>query len=138
MFDVTPVTSIKPTDCGATCLKMLLAYYGTEVDLDKLIIECNTKLSGCTAGDLIRAGKAHGLDMKAYAMDAEELIRQDRPAIVWWKYGHWCVFCGTDEAGKVAICNPDRGRYRMSAELFTAFYTGISLWNGVPADIDPA
>ena len=136
MFDVIPVTSVKPTDCGATCLKMLLAYYGTDVDLDKLIRECNTRLIGCSAGDLLRVGRAHGLaDMKAFSMDAEELIRQDRPGIIWWKYGHWCVFCGQDEAGKIVICNPDRGRYRMSASLFAAFYTGVSLWNGEPHDI---
>ena len=67
MFDVIPVTSVKPTDCGATCLKMLLAYYGTDVDLDKLIRECNTRLIGCSAGDLLRVGRAHGLaDMKAF------------------------------------------------------------------------
>lgn len=35
----------------------------------------------------------------------------------------------------IVICNPDRGRYRMSAGLFTAFYTGVSLWNGEPHDL---
>ena len=135
MFDITPVTSPISVDCGATCMKMLLAYYGQDIPLEELTRECNTRLIGCTAGDMLRAGRAHGLDMKAFSMDAEELIRQDRPAVVWWKYGHWCIFCGQDDAGKIVICNPDRGRYRMSASLFAAFYTGVSLWNGEPHDL---
>lgn len=33
MYDVISVTSERPTDCGATCMKMLLAYYGQDVPL---------------------------------------------------------------------------------------------------------
>lgn len=135
MYDVIPVTSPKNYDCGETCLKMLLAYYGTDIPLEDLIRECNTRMIGSSARDLCCVGKAHGLDIKIFQMDAEELIRQDRPAIIWWKYRHWCVFCGQDEAGKIVICNPDLGRYRMSEALFASFYTGVSLWNGEPHDI---
>ena len=135
MFDVIPVTSSREMDCGPTCLKMLLAYYRTDVPLDDLIRECNVTIGGCSAGDLNRAGTAHGLDMKAFRMDAVELIRQDRPAIVWWKYGHFCVFCGCDEVGKVVIANPDLGMYRMSAGMFSSLYSGVALFNGDPEDL---
>lgn len=134
MYDIAPITSPRPTDCGATCMKMLLNYYETDADLDSLIRECRTTLAGCSGADLLRVGRAYGLDMMAYQMDAEEVARQDRPAIIWWKYNHWCVCCGTDENGNVIICNPDRGRYRMKPDTFKAFYTGVSLFNGVPSD----
>lgn len=137
MFDVIPVTSPKPTDCGATCMKMLLAYYGQDIDLNTLIRECNTRLIGCTGKDLLRVGRDHGLDMVAYKMDAEELVRQDRPAIVWWRYNHWVLFAGCDDEGKVVICNPDKGRYRMSFGTFKSFYTEVSIWNGEPHDLIP-
>ena len=135
MFDIIPVTSPKEVDCGATCMKMLLKYYGEDANLVDLIIECNTRISGCTGKDLIRVGRNHGLDMKAFRMDPDELIRQDRPAIVWWKFKHWCVFCGRDDKGQVVIVNPDRGLYRMSGGLFTSFYSGVSLFNGEPEDL---
>ena len=134
MFDVNVVTSEKEFDCGPTCLKMLLDYYGITVELDELIRECNVKYTGCSAGDLMRAGKTHGLDMKAFKMDAEEVIRQDRPSIVWWKYSHFCVCCGMDDE-KVVIINPDRGRYHMSQGTFKSFYSGVALFNGEPADL---
>lgn len=135
MYDVTPATSPRQTDCGATCLKMILDYYGQDIPLSQLIKECNTRLIGCSAKDIIRVGKLHNLDMIAYQMDAEELMRQDRPAIVWWMYNHFVVFCGLDEDGKVVICNPDRGRYRVSKGIFRSFYTKVSIFNGEPHDL---
>lgn len=130
MFDVEPITSQKPYDCGPTCLQMLLAYYGTDVPLDTLIEECHVGVAGCTGADILRAGRLHGLDMQCYSIDADELVRQDRPAIVSWKYNHWVVFCGRDDDGRVAICNPDIGRFRMSEGTFKSFFTGLDDYPG--------
>ena len=135
MFDVTPVTSPRQTDCGPTCLKMLLAYYGQDVPLDTLIKECGVTVSGCTGGDLMRVGRAHGLtSMVAYRMSADELIQQDRPAIIHWRFCHWCVFCGQDARGRVVICNPDRGRFGMGRSDFERLYSGVALFNGEPEE----
>ena len=135
MFDVKPITSPKPTDCGATCMKMLLEYYGQDVPLETLVKECNTRIIGCTGKDLLDVGRKHGLDMKAYKMDLEGLLTSDRPAIIWWQYVHWVMYCGLDENGKVVICNPDKGRYRMSQQTFACFFTDVVLTNGEPADL---
>lgn len=132
MYDILPVTSDKPLDCGATCLKMLLAYYGHDVDLMNLIPECNTRIIGCTAGDLKRVGNAHGLDVHVYRMGVDDLLKQDRPAIIHWKHDHWCIYCGNDGNGKVVICNPDRGRYRMDKSIFATMYSDVALFNGKP------
>ena len=140
MFDVEPITSPKQLDCGPTCLQMLLAYHGIDVPLDTLIEECGVGITGCTGADLLRVGRAHGLDMQSWSIDADELVRQDRPAICSWRYNHWVVFAGRDEDGRVAICNPDIGRVRMTEETFATLFTGIdthpgqgvALTNGTP------
>ena len=140
MFDITPVTSAKPLDCGPTCLKMLLDYYGIDVPLEQLAEECGITVTGCTGADLMRVGRAHGLDMQCFSMDAAELVRQDRPGIVYWRYSHFVVFAGRDTDGRVAICNPDRGRYRMTEGTFAAIASGldahpgqvIGIFNGEP------
>lgn len=136
MYDIIPITSNRQTDCGATCLKMLLDYYGVEVDIDQLIKECHTGLAGCTARDVLEAGRLHGKEMHAYKTDLDGILLADRPAIVWWKKKHFCVFCGIDDNGSVVICNPDRGRYRMSKSLFGAWYSGVAIFAGEPVDID--
>ena len=132
MYDVTLVTSKTEVDCGPACLKMLLGYYDTDVSLDELIEECHARIGGCSGKDMLRVGRAHGLDMTAFRMDAEELIRQDRPGIVWWTYNHWVVFCGQEDNGNVVIANPGRGRYGIDAESFSKLYVGVCLFNGTP------
>jgi len=42
VYNITPITSVKPTDCGATCLKMLCDFYNIEADLQTLIEECKS------------------------------------------------------------------------------------------------
>lgn len=135
VYEMTPRTSPKPNDCGATCMQMLLEYYEQEVDLETLIKECNVGITGSSAKDLMQCGRLHELDMKCFKMDAEELIRQDRPGVVWWMYRHWVVFGGVNDAGRVVIYNPDLGRYTVSKSVFKSFYTEVSIWNGNPEDL---
>lgn len=135
MYEITPVTSKRSTDCGACSLKMLLSFYGVDVDIETLIKECNVNLIGSTAKDLMLTGRKYGLEMAAFKADVEDVIKQDRPAICWWMYNHWLVFCGLDEEGKVVLCNPSRGKYRVSQGQFKSLYTGVELANGEPEDL---
>ena len=138
MFDVTPVTSPREVDCGPTCLKMLLAYYGIDVPLEQLIVEGGENVWGCTGKDLMEAGRLHGLGMTAYRVDADELLGLDRPSIIWWRRNHWCVLCGVRDDGRVEICQPDRGKFSVSRGSFVSLYAGVALFAGAPQDGVPA
>ena len=138
MYDVKPVTTAHATACGPACLKMLLDYYGHEVPLETLIQECSLSVDGCTAADMLRVGKAHGLTaMAAYKEDAAAVLRQDRPAILYWRYSHFVVFAGLNEDGEPVICNPSRGRYPIDPGTFRALYSGLALSSGRPEDMIP-
>ena len=133
MYDVKLVTTSNPVACGATSLKMLLEYYGISVPLDQLIVECNVRLIGCTGKDIMQTARAHGMtDISAWKMDAAELIRQDRPAIIFWNHSHFVVFSGRDDKGNVWICNPARGRFPLDEGTFCSLYSGIAFFNGEP------
>lgn len=136
MFNVKTITSPLTLDCGPTCLQMLLDFYGIEAELTSLNNECNLQLTGCTAADLKRVGNEYGLDIKVYKMSMEELLEQDRPAIIWWKYNHFCIFCGLDEDNRIMIINPDRGRYAIPKSTFKTYYSEVALFNGEPKQIE--
>lgn len=135
MFDVKPIVSSHNTDCGPTCLKMLLGYYGIDVALGVLNQECALDISGCTAADLKKVGNMHGLDIKAYEMTCDELLKQDRPAIIHWKHNHFVIFCGLNKNGDAVICNPDSGRFGVPVNAFESFFSGVCLFNGEPEDM---
>lgn len=130
MFDVTPIPSMNRYDCGPTCLAMLLNYYGLPYDQKELIEECGCDITGCNGKDMLRVGRAHGMDMKSYKTDVDGVVKADRPTIIWWQYDHFVVCCGEDENGQVVICNPNTGRFRISRGSFASFYTGIAFSNG--------
>ena len=135
MYDIKPVTTLIANACGEASLKMLLKYYGKDVSLDDLIEECSAGFIGCTASDMVRVGKSHGLDMRVYKMDAEALMTLDRPAIAWWKFDHFVVFCGMNNKGEPVICNPSIGRFAISIDAFSRFFSGIALCNGRADDV---
>ena len=138
MYDVKPVTCDHATACGPTCLKMLLDFYGVEVPLDTLIAECNVGVAGASAATLLQVGRAHGLsDLKSWQMNAADMMSQDRPAIIWWRYTHFVVFCGTNDADEPVICNPSSGRFPVSRDTFERNFCEIAICNGTPGDFGP-
>lgn len=140
MYDVKSITSERSNDCGATALKMLLEYYDIKVDLNQLVEECNTQIFGCTGRDIMRVSALHGLPLKAYQCKGEDtvddVIYADRPGILWWKYRHFVICCGIDDTGRVVICDPDKGRYRLSRSLVASFFSNVVMFNGEPKDFD--
>ena len=137
MYDVKPFTTAHASACGPACLKMILVYYGKEIPFDTLVAECGITVTGTTISNLLRVGKAHGLDMRAYKMDAQDVLNLDRPAIIHWRYTHFVVFCGRDENGEPVICNSASGRFSLPIDDFKRFYTGYALTNGQNDDAFP-
>lgn len=137
MYDVLPITTPHATACGPACLKMLLAYYGQDVPIETLIEECHVGTAGCTARDVTDAGRAHGLDMRSWSMPAADALTMDRPAILWWRFTHFVVFCGLNEKGEPVICNPSSGRFPISREVFARAFSGVALTQGEVGDYVP-
>lgn len=137
MYDVIPVTTAHPTACGAAALKMLLAYYNIEADLDQLVTELGIGVAGCTGNDIKRVGNAHGLDVRFYKMDADGVFATDRPLILWWRRKHFVVFCGMNKKGEPVICNPSSGQFPISVDAFKRLFSEIAFSNGKTDDIFP-
>lgn len=136
MFEMDFCSQRRETCCGPASLKMLLSYYGIDVDFDTLIEECHVSVDGCTAGDLLRVGRAHGLEgLSAWQTDAEDVLKQDRPAILYWRGNHFLVYGGLNEHDEPVLYNPGRGVYAIDRGTFAVLFSGIMLSNGTPEDV---
>lgn len=132
MYYIKPIMSQDPYDCGLCSIKMLLAFYGKEY-MPFCGLERDPE--GTTAKAIMSCGEKHGLDMRAYRASAEDVILQDRPAIILWDYIHWCVYCGKGRGKRVYICDSLIGRYVITESAFTEHFSGIEITNGEPHDI---
>ena len=138
MFEMEFVSQRRETCCGPASLKMLLSYYGIDVAFDTLIEECHVSVDGCTAGDLLRVGRAHGLEgLSAWQTDAEDVLKQDRPAILYWRGNHFLVYGGLNEKSEPVLYNPGRGVYAIDRGTFATLYSGIVLSSGMPENVYP-
>ena len=123
----TPVMlQFEPAECGAVCLGIILAHYGRWVPLQKLRDACGVTRDGCTAVDLVRAGRRYGLRISGWRHDPAELARLRLPAILYWEFSHFVVLDGVSR-GRYRINDPAVGRRTVSADTIDRAFTGVAL-----------
>ena len=121
------VMQLERRDCGAACLSMIAAYYGSFISLEQTRIDCGVSKNGVNGKSIIRAAKSYGFNAKGYAIDADMI--EDRvtlPCILHWEMSHFVVLCGF-KGGEAYINNPGRGAMRLPYDEFEKRFTGICI-----------
>jgi len=125
---IQPVQQTGRAECGAACLKMVLACFGREVPLGELREATRTDLHGVDAASLLEAGRAYGLRGSAKEVKQVEDVRYlPAGAILHWEMNHFVVF-ERRGGGQVQLVDPATGgRRRVSMEAFSQSFTGVAL-----------
>lgn len=114
------------TECGAACLKIILAYYGKYVSIDELRNLCGVSRDGCTAYGVASACDNLGMDCDGYSYTLEELKKESLPCIVYWGFDHFVVL-ERIRGTKYDINDPAVGHITLDESVFKRFYTGVIL-----------
>jgi len=113
-------------ECGAASLSMILRYYGCELALEQIRYECGISRDGCSAADILLAGRHFGLEGHGYRVGLEELEKAPVPCILHWNFDHFVVL--EQVTKKYAWINdPAFGHRRITPEELDRCYTGILL-----------
>ena len=129
-----PVTmQMETMECGAACLRMVLACYGRFVSLAELRTVCGTGRSGTSIKRIMKAAMQYGLTCDAYSMTAEALQKEKQlPMILFYKGSHYVVLRGF-RFGKAVINDPAQGMVQVRMADFERDFSGIAI-SFAPAD----
>jgi len=124
---VPTILQLEATECGAASLAMILAGFGRWVPLEELRAACGVSRDGSKAVNLLKAGRAYGLDAKGWRYRSVESLRAlPTPAIIFVDMNHFLVLEGF-QGGRVHLNDPAMGRRRVTVAEFQAMFSGIAI-----------
>jgi ATP-binding cassette, subfamily B, bacterial len=103
------------SNCGATCLRMIIRHYlkgDLQIDLDQL---CNVKLEGSSFYDISQAATNLGFQATAYQLQISELHEINLPCILQVKGNHFVVLT-TIKKDKYHVLDPSVGKVKIDKE----------------------
>ncbi|GHJ15911.1 NHLP family bacteriocin export ABC transporter peptidase/permease/ATPase [Micromonospora sp. AKA38] len=117
------LNQVSATDCGPTCLTMVLRYHGQRRSQSEVRRHCDTGRDGISARDLRAAARFFGLTAQHRRRPAAELRDEAMPLIAHWRDNHFVVVERV-RRGSVSIVDPAAGRRRLTESEFADSYQG--------------
>jgi len=113
-------------DCGPTCLAMVMAYYGSRVQLNRVREQTEMSRSGSSLYGLTETAEALGLSAQGFTSTLEELAAVKLPAIAHWRGEHFIVVYEVTD-NHVTVGDPAYGLEKMNRADFQAGWSGAIL-----------
>jgi ABC-type bacteriocin/lantibiotic exporter with double-glycine peptidase domain len=118
-------------DCGAACLKMVLAAHGIESEMSVLYRELRTSERGTSLLDLRLVSARAGLPARSWVLGIGEMRDVPFPAIAFVKGNHFVVVKRLLDSEVLEVDDPALGKLRWPASSF------CKVWSGEVLVFDP-
>lgn len=111
--------------CGATCLRMILEYYGHEYSNSFLGNICRATAEGVSMLGISESAKILGLEVVCGYLSIEALTHNQLPCILHWNQTHFVVLYKIRKGNLFYIADPGKGLVRYSFEEFTKCWINV-------------
>jgi ATP-binding cassette subfamily B protein len=130
---------LEAKDCGPTCLRMILKYYGISKSLDEVTKACETTREGTNLAFLDRAAIKFGFETLMASINFQDLSEINKPSIVHWEGNHFVVVYQISER-QVRVADPALGLVDYSINSFLDKWTGTNqkTKNGIALILEPS
>ena len=113
------------SDCGVSCLLMIIRYYGGDISKEFLRVLTQTKKDGCDAYHLLEGARKLGFSCYGVRGDVMSLRSQDFPCIAHVKNSrqadHFVVLTNVEQSSRrVMMLDPDLGKRILSYQEYQA------------------
>lgn len=134
-YVTTPIfIQMESTECGAICLQIILAYYGSYYSASYLRQLCDISRDGTNLDNMILAAQLLGLESQGFNAELDEKESMEKnlailqeipfPYVIHWDLDHFVVLEGINKT-RLCINDPALGRYQMDYNEFLNHFTGI-------------
>lgn len=110
------------TDCGPTCLKIIMKYYGKEVNTERLRELTYKRKTGVSLLGLSDAADKLGFRSCGHHLSYDELQHITLPCIAHWNGDHFVVIYKIKN-NEVHISDPARGLIKYQKDEFLSFWS---------------
>ncbi len=125
------------TECGAACLRSILAYHGRWVPMGEMREACGVGRDGSSAADLCHAAREYGLEAQGWRRPLSRLHATPLPAVLFWEFKHFVVLEGIGRQ-RYFLNDPASGRRALDEESFRRGFTGVVLQFSKGPDFRPS
>ena len=112
------------TECGQTCLAMILNYYGHEIDLVTLRQRYPVSLRGSSVWEIMNTAGKLNLSTRSSRIEIGHLSYLTLPCILHWNLDHYVVL-KSFTSKRITIHDPARGKVVVSKDEFSKSFTGV-------------
>ncbi len=105
------------TDCGVTCIKIILDYYNLDIPLSLIKEKCFTDLQGANILEISNTLKYFNFETVVVKASIEQLKESPLPAILLFENNHYVVLYKITKKG-FYISDPEFGKYILDNKLF--------------------
>jgi len=118
---------VTASDCGATCLGMVLASYGHHVPPTDLRDLVGGGGRGVTLKRLAEVARTFGLVAQGVSVLPTAYADLPPGSILHWSGNHFVVFEGRASRGRLRVVDPAKGRRVVDPGSFRQDFTGVAL-----------
>lgn len=117
---------VEATDCGLTCLSMIMAYHDLPYDLDDLKRSFGSSLRGISLEGLSSISSAFKFVPRSLYLELDELNQLQVPCILHWSFTHFVVLKNVTKT-HIEIHDPALGFKKISISDAGKKFTGYAL-----------
>jgi NHLM bacteriocin system ABC transporter peptidase/ATP-binding protein len=127
MKRIPVIPQMEELEGGASCLAMILAYWGKWVTLDEVRSACGIGRDGISIEGISHAATDYGLIFSQKSYGADEVLKKATlPVIIQWHKDDYAILYG-GKKGKLNIIDPNRGRISVSKSEFEKSFNGVCI-----------